>query len=109
MIENKRFNNVVRLILPGDNMDIGITKMSSKGQIVIPQDMRDDIKVGEKLVVIKNKDQLILKKAELYSPTIEEDIEAAKLADAAVERYEKNPDSFFEMDGEDFIKEMERW
>lgn len=106
---NEMFKYPVRLFLLGDIMDIGITKMSSKGQIVIPQDMRGGIKEGEKLVVIKNKDQLILKKAEDFSPTIEEDIEAARLADAAVQRYEDNPDSFITMDFDDFIEEMKKW
>ena len=37
-------------------MDISITKMSSKGQIVIPVEMRRNIKEGEKLIIIQNKD-----------------------------------------------------
>ena len=43
--------------------NIDIIKMSSKGQVVIPLDMRKDIKEGEKLLVIRNKDQIIIKKA----------------------------------------------
>ena len=36
-------------------MDVGITKMSTKGQIVIPNDLRNELfSVGEKLIVIKN-------------------------------------------------------
>ena len=41
---------------------IDITKMSSKGQVVIPQDLRKGISDGDKLVVIRNKDQIILRK-----------------------------------------------
>ena len=41
-------------------MDIAITKMSSKGQIVIPAEIRGDIKEGEKMVLIKNGKQIIL-------------------------------------------------
>lgn len=43
-------------------MDIDTTKMSSRGQIVIPLDMRKDIKEGEKLIVIRRKDEIIIKK-----------------------------------------------
>ena len=41
--------------------DLSITKMSSKGQVVIPQEMRKGIKEGEKLVLIKNGKQIIMK------------------------------------------------
>ena len=44
-------------------MEIGTTKMSSRGQVVIPLDMRKDIKEGEKLIVIKRDDEIILKKS----------------------------------------------
>ncbi|HLD38308.1 MAG TPA: AbrB/MazE/SpoVT family DNA-binding domain-containing protein [Candidatus Nanoarchaeia archaeon] len=44
-------------------MQIDTTKMSSRGQIVIPLDMRKDINEGEKLIVIRKDDEIILKRA----------------------------------------------
>ena len=44
-------------------MQIDTTKMSSRGQIVIPLDMRKDIEEGEKLIVIRRDDEIILKRA----------------------------------------------
>ena len=44
-------------------MQIDTTKMSSRGQVVIPLDMRKDIKKGEKLIVIKKDGEIILKKS----------------------------------------------
>ena len=44
-------------------MQIDTTKMSSRGQVVIPLDMRKDIKEGEKLIVIKKDGEIILKKS----------------------------------------------
>ncbi len=44
-------------------MKIDTTKMSSRGQVVIPLDMRHDIKEGEKLIVIRKDDEIILKKS----------------------------------------------
>ena len=44
-------------------MIIDTTKMSSRGQVVIPLDMREGIKEGDKLIVIKNGDEIILKKS----------------------------------------------
>lgn len=37
--------------------------MSSRGQIVIPLEMRKDILEGEKLIVIRKNDEIILKKS----------------------------------------------
>ena len=41
---------------------IDTTKMSSRGQVVIPLDMREDIKEGDKLIVIRKDNEIILKK-----------------------------------------------
>ena len=81
--------------------------MSSKGQVVIPQEMRKNIQEGDKLVVLKNKDQIILKKAEDFSKNIEEDLEFAKRTEEAYKRHERG--EFVEMDGDEFLKEIEKW
>ena len=44
-------------------MKIDTTKMSSRGQVVIPLDMRQNIKKGDKLIVIRKDDEIILKKS----------------------------------------------
>ena len=59
-------------------MDISITKMSSKGQIVIPLEMRDNLKEGEKLLLIKNGKQIIIKKASDFDKNLKEDLEFAR-------------------------------
>jgi AbrB family looped-hinge helix DNA binding protein len=87
--------------------EIAITRMSSKGQVVIPQEMRDGLKEGDKLVVIKNDEQIILKKADKFSETLEEDLEFAKRTEEAWKRYENG--EFREMEFDDFIKEMKKW
>ena len=51
---------------PGINisdMIIDTTKMSSRGQVVIPLDMREGIKEGDKLIVIRRNNEIILKKS----------------------------------------------
>jgi len=87
--------------------NIDITRMSSKGQVVIPQDMRKDIKEGEKIVIIRNNRQIILKKAKDFSKNLEEDLEFAKRTEEAYQRHEKG--EFIEMDFDDFIKQIKRW
>jgi len=44
-------------------MNIDTTRMSSRGQIVIPIDMRKDINEGDKLIIIRKDDEIILKKS----------------------------------------------
>lgn len=50
-------------------MSVETIRMSSKGQVVIPQDIRDDLDVGEGTVfaVIGSKDSIVLKKIETPS------------------------------------------
>ena len=52
-------------------MDIEITKMTSKGQVVIPRELREQAKLkeGEKLLVYGDKETIILKK--IVSPVKE--------------------------------------
>jgi len=86
---------------------INITKMSSKGQIVIPKELREGIGEGDKLVVIRNGDQIILKRADKFDKNIEEDLEFAKRTEDAWKSYERG--EFKTMEFDDFIEEMKKW
>ena len=88
-------------------MDISITKMSSKGQIVIPLEMREGIKEGDKLVLIKNKNQIIMKKASEMDKSLAEDLEFARRTEEAYKRYEKG--EFISMPADKFLKELKKW
>ena len=88
-------------------MDISITKMSSKGQIVIPVEMRGNIKEGEKLVLIKNKNQIIMKKASEMDKSLAEDLEFARRTEEAYKRYEKG--EFISMPADKFLEELKKW
>jgi len=88
-------------------MDIALTKMSSKGQVVIPAEMRENIEEGDKLLIIKSDEQLILKKASDLNKNLKEDIEFARRTEEALNRIEKGKG--VKMDFDDFIKEMKKW
>lgn len=103
----KRYLYAVRLFLLGDTMEIAITKMSSKGQIVIPAEMRAGLEEGDKLIIIKNDHQLIMKKAETLDKAFAEDIEFAKRTEAAWKRIEQGKG--VKMDFDTFIEEMKKW
>jgi AbrB family looped-hinge helix DNA binding protein len=85
---------------------IEITKMSSKGQVVIPIEMRAGFKEGDKLIVIRNDKQIILKKVEDFAENIEEDLEFAKRTENAYKEIESG--NFTSIDSEN-LDEMLRW
>ncbi len=87
-------------------VNISITRISSKGQIVIPQEIRDDLKEGDKLIVIKDDNRIILKKMEDFEKNLEEDLEFAKRTEEAWKSYEKG--GFISMKAEDFLKEIKK-
>ena len=88
-------------------MDIAITKMSSKGQIVIPAEMRKGFQEGDKLLLIQTDEQLIMKKASKLDRTLKEDLKFAKRTEEALKRYERG--QFKSMDFDSFISEMKKW
>ncbi len=88
-------------------MDIAVTKMSSKGQVVIPSEMRGDLHEGDKILIIKNDRQLIMKKANKLDENLAEDLEFARRTEEALKRYEKG--EFKEMSAGEFLKELEKW
>ena len=88
-------------------MDVAMTKMSSKGQVVIPAEMRKDLREGDKLVIIRNDKQLIMKKATDMDKNLAEDIEFAKRTEEAWRRYDKG--EFKSMDSKDFLKLLKKW
>ena len=54
-----------------EDMNIEITKMTSKGQVVIPQDIRENkgLKEGEKFLVYDLEDSIILKRVKYLEKT----------------------------------------
>jgi len=92
----------------GDKMvEINMTKMSSKGQIVIPAEIRKYFSKGEKFVIIKEGDLIILKSTKNMDKNFEEDLEFAKRTEDAFKRYEKG--EFKEVSDEEFLKMLEEW
>ncbi len=88
-------------------MEVAITKVSSKGQIVIPSELREDLYEGEKLVLIKSNNQFIIKKVSDFSKNLEEDLEFAKRTEESLKRIDNEEGVNLEFD--DFIKDMKNW
>ena len=88
-------------------INIGVTKVSSKGQIVIPSEMRNDLKEGEELLIIKDEDRIILKKVNKLTEKMREDLEFAKRTEEAYKRHERG--KFKKMSADKFLEELEKW
>ena len=88
-------------------MEVAITKMSSKGQVVIPAEMREDIPEGEKLIIIQNNGQLIMKKANKLEENLKDDLEFARRTEEAFRRIENGEG--IKMGFDKFIDEMKKW
>jgi len=88
-------------------MEIALTKMSSKGQVVIPAELRENIKEGENLMIIKNNGQLILKKVKNLNKNLKEDLEFARRTEIAWEMYEKG--EFKSSTAKEFLKDLDGW
>ena len=91
----------------GEIMDVAITRISSKGQVIIPIEMRKGLNEGDKLLIIQNDDQLVMKKASDLDKNVAEDIKFAKKTEEAWKRIECGKG--IKMDFDEFIKEMKKW
>jgi AbrB family looped-hinge helix DNA binding protein len=87
-------------------MEVAMTKMSSKGQVVIPAEMREGLKEGDKLLIIQTKDQIILKKASELDKNFEEDLEFARRTEEAWKRYEKG--EFVSLPADKFLEKLSK-
>jgi len=88
-------------------MEIAITKLSSKGQIVLPKSFRKNLKKGDDLLIMKNKEQWILRKATKMDKQLAEDLEFARRTEEAWKRIERGEG--ITLDFDDFIEEMKKW
>ena len=88
-------------------VEMETTRMSSKGQVVIPSNFRKHIKEGDTLIVLKNKDHIILKPASAMDKQLAEDIEFAKRTEKAWKEIEEGKGVRMSID--DFLEEMKNW
>ena len=85
-----------------------IVKVSSKGQLVIPQDIREErhIKEGSVFAISSpNDDILVLKR--ITNPMMKEDLELLKDVEEAWEEIEQG--NYTKSSKEEFLKELDSW
>jgi len=87
-------------------MEVAVTKISSKGQIVIPSNMRKNIQVGDEFLIIKENKNFIIKKITDLAKTLKEDLLFAQRIEKAWKNYEKG--KFKSQSAEKFLEELEK-
>ncbi|MBS3072080.1 AbrB/MazE/SpoVT family DNA-binding domain-containing protein [Candidatus Pacearchaeota archaeon] len=88
-------------------VQIDVSKISSKGQVVIPARLRGRYKEGENIIFIDDGKNLILKKETEIDKSLREDIEFAKRTEQGWKDIEEGRSTNVEF--EEFIKEIKKW
>lgn len=85
-------------------MEYAIAKVSTKGQIVIPSSLREDICSGDEFLIVKDGGRLILKSMKSLSSKLKEDLIFAERVEKAWQDYDKG--KFETKSKEKFLKEL---
>ncbi|MEK6970991.1 MAG: AbrB/MazE/SpoVT family DNA-binding domain-containing protein [archaeon] len=87
--------------------EIAVTRMSSRGQVVIPAEVREGFGQNENIIVIRSGKQIILERSTDFQQNITDDIKAAKRVSKAWKKYDAG--KFVKKDKDEFLKELETW
>ncbi len=85
-------------------MEFEIIKLSSKGQLVIPSELRNGFNEGDKLLIIRNGDKIMIERASEIDEKLNEDLEFAKRTEEAWK--DISGGKFKKMSTDDFLKEI---
>jgi len=81
-----------------------ITKLSTKGQVVIPENVRRDLSVGTAFTIARKDDLIILKKVEGLTKKEEKEMEELNKIWEDIDAGKG-----ITLDKEEFLKEMNAW
>ena len=70
-------------------VNIAVSKISSKGQVVIPNSVRKNFQKGEKVVFIEKNGELIMKNMKDFSKKFQEDFLRAQKYTKMIEAYDR--------------------
>jgi AbrB family looped-hinge helix DNA binding protein len=90
-----------------DVADIAVTRMSSRGQVVIPKEVREGFGMDDNIIVIRSGNQIILEKTSDFQKNIAEDIKAAERVSKAWKKYDEG--KFVKKSKDEFLKDLETW
>ena len=85
-------------------MEYAIAKVSTKGQIVIPSSLREDICSGDEFLMVKTEGRIILKSMKSLASSLKDDLIFAERVEQAWKDHEKG--KFEKKSKKDFLKEL---
>ncbi len=85
-------------------MEFAIAKVSTKGQIVIPNPLRRNIQTGDEFLIVKDDSRMILKNIKDMAKDLKEDLIFAERVEKAWQDYDKG--KFVTKSKDDFLKEL---
>ena len=88
-------------------MEFAIAKVSTKGQIVIPSSLREDIHTGDEFLMIKDHGRIILKFMKNVAKDLKNDIIFAERIEKSWQEYKKG--KFVSKPKKEFLKELQTW
>ena len=90
-------------------MNVELVRLSTRGQLVVPQSMREELKLkaGEKLLAIEEKGAIVLKPVSGLGQELLDEVTGAMMAAKGREEIRKG--KYKKMSKEAFFKEMEKW
>ena len=85
-------------------MEFAIAKVSTKGQIVIPNPFRRNIQTGDEFLIVRDDSRMILKNIKDIAQDLKEDLIFAERVEKAWQDYDKG--KFVTKSKDDFLKEL---
>jgi len=85
-------------------MEFAIAKVSTKGQIVIPNPLRRNIQTGDEFLIVRDDSRMILKNIKDIAQDLKEDLIFAERVEKAWQDYDKG--KFVTKSKDDFLKEL---
>jgi AbrB family looped-hinge helix DNA binding protein len=85
-------------------MEFAIAKISTKGQIVIPSSLREDIGTGDEFLLVKDGGRIVMKNVKDLASDLKEDLDFAEKVEKAWQEYDKG--KFVTKSKDDFLKEL---
>lgn len=87
-------------------MEFAITKISTKGQIVIPIHLRKGIEEGDEFLIVKDNGRIIIKNMKNLAKDLKEDLIFAKKVEKAWQDYDKG--KFISMSANKFLEKLSK-
>ena len=85
-------------------MEYAIAKISTKGQMVIPQALRNDISPGDEFLIVHDNGKFVLKKLKDLSKDLVDDLRFAEQVEQAWQEHDKV--KFKTATKDDFLEEL---